>query len=296
MRVVNIMVGRVFMLLCNFVFISSVMMGQSDDSREGMEDIAKYISMEVISDHASMDSDFIKLDIRNKSPYRIYYGASYHFQKFTGKGWKDVEFSGADIGWEPGLHWLDSQQAVIKKCYLYREYYDYIPGIYRILKQFEYDIPPQKYKVKKYATFILKDDGTVGVFPSEKVSMVKPASSDSIFHVSDSAVEEVYQVVEDMPEYPGGCEELLKLIDDNLQYPDVARKCKIQGRVVVSVVIDEHGSLIKPQIMRSIFPSLDEEALRVVGIISKKLWKPGKQNGTAVKVKYPISVIFKLDD
>ena len=59
MRVVNIMVGRVFMLLCNFVFISSVMMGQSDDSREGMEDIVKYISMEVISDHASMDSDFI---------------------------------------------------------------------------------------------------------------------------------------------------------------------------------------------------------------------------------------------
>ena len=53
MRVVNIMVGRVFMLLCNFVFISSVMMGQSDDSREGMEDIVKYISMEVISDHAS---------------------------------------------------------------------------------------------------------------------------------------------------------------------------------------------------------------------------------------------------
>ena len=107
--------------------------------------------------------------------------------------------------------------------------------------------------------------------------MVKPASSDSIFHVSDSAVEEVYQVVEDMPEYPGGREALLKLIDDNLQYPDVARKCKIQGRVVVSVVIDEHGSLIKPQIMRSIFPSLDEEALRVVGIISKKLWKPGNK-------------------
>lgn len=86
MRVVNIMVGRVFMLLCNFVFISSVMMGQSDDSREGMEDIVKYISMEVISDHASMDSDFIKLDIRNKSPYRIYYGASYHFRNLQARG------------------------------------------------------------------------------------------------------------------------------------------------------------------------------------------------------------------
>lgn len=296
MQVVHSMAGKVFVILCNFIFISPVIMAQSDDSREGMKDIAKYISMEVISDHVSMDSNFIKLDIRNKSPYRIYYGTFYHFQQFTGKGSKDVEFSRANIGWEPGLHWLDSQQAVIKKCYLYREYYDYILGIYRILKQFEYDTPPQKYKVKKYATFILKDDGTVGVFPSEKVSMVKPAFSDSIFHVPDSAVEEVYQVVEDMPEYPGGCEALLKLIDDNLQYPDVARKCKIQGRVVVSVVIDEHGSLIKPQIMRSIFPSLDEEALRVVGIISKKCWKPGKQNGTAVKVKYPIFVILKLDD
>ena len=85
--------------------------------------------------------------------------------------------------------------------------------------------------------------------------------------------EPVYKVVEVMPEFPGGMKALMDFIQKNVRYPEEARKNGIQGRVIVSVVIDGNGRVVDPVIMRSRYPALDEEALRIVGLMPQ--WKPG---------------------
>ncbi|MFK2174792.1 energy transducer TonB [Bacteroides fragilis] len=85
---------------------------------------------------------------------------------------------------------------------------------------------------------------------------------------------------------------MLDFIYDNLKYPSDALEKGIQGRVIVGVVIDENGSVAQPKILKSISPSLDKEALRIVSIMPK--WKAGKLNGVPVKVKMSFPVIFKL--
>lgn len=104
----------------------------------------------------------------------------------------------------------------------------------------------------------------------------------------------VYHVADNMPEFPGGMKALLNFIDNNIQYPAEARKKKIQGRVLVQFVVDEDGYIIEPKIVKSVEPSLDKEALRVVGLMPK--WKPGTQAGKALKVKHTFPVTFKLAD
>ena len=82
-------------------------------------------------------------------------------------------------------------------------------------------------------------------------------------------------------------------IQKNVRYPEEAHKNGIQGRVIVSVVIDENGRVVDPVIMRSRYPALDEEALRIVGLMPQ--WKPGMQQGKAVKVEFTFPVTFKLE-
>lgn len=96
----------------------------------------------------------------------------------------------------------------------------------------------------------------------------------------------VYEVVEEMPEYPGGMPALLDFIRNNLQHGKASSK----ARVIVQFIIDEGGNVVEPVIVRTINPEVDKEALRVVGLMSK--WKPGKQYGKAKKVKYTIPVTF----
>ncbi len=103
----------------------------------------------------------------------------------------------------------------------------------------------------------------------------------------------VYKVMEVMPEFPGGMKALMDFIQKNIRYPEEARKNGIQGRVAVSVVIDENGRVTDPVIMRSRYPALDEEALRIVGLMPQ--WKPGMQQGKAVKVEFTFPVTFKLE-
>ena len=86
-----------------------------------------------------------------------------------------------------------------------------------------------------------------------------------------------YEVVEQMPEYPGGVEALMKFISENIRYPKEAQESRVQGRVVVQFTVSKDGYVINPQIVRSVSPELDKEAIRVVSLIPK--WKPGKQNG-----------------
>ena len=101
-------------------------------------------------------------------------------------------------------------------------------------------------------------------------------------------------VVEQQPSYPGGFQALLDFLRENTKYPEQAQKDSIEGRVVLSFVVETDGSITEPKVVRSVHPLLDEEALRVAKLMPK--WEPGYQNGTPVRVKYNIPVTFKLGE
>ena len=102
----------------------------------------------------------------------------------------------------------------------------------------------------------------------------------------------VYDVVEVMPQFPGGQGELMKYLCNNVKYPAEAQKNKIEGRVIVGFVVDKKGRVVNPMVERSVHPLLDAEALRVIKRMPK--WKPGRVNGEPVNVKYRLPITFKL--
>lgn len=103
----------------------------------------------------------------------------------------------------------------------------------------------------------------------------------------------VFQVVEEMPEFPGGMGECLKFLGKNIKYPVEAQKAGVQGKVIVQFVVEKDGNIANPKVVRSIDPDLDGEAIRVISIMPK--WKPGMQKGQPVRVKYTVPVTFRLD-
>ena len=102
----------------------------------------------------------------------------------------------------------------------------------------------------------------------------------------------VFDVVEEMPSFPGGQAALMSFLSSNIKYPVVAQENGVQGRVIVGFVVERDGSITDVKVMRSVDPSLDREAQRVVKAMPR--WKPGKQNGSAVRVKYTVPVVFRL--
>lgn len=102
----------------------------------------------------------------------------------------------------------------------------------------------------------------------------------------------VFDVVEEMPSFPGGTGALMSFLSSNIKYPVVAQENGVQGRVIVGFVVERDGSITDVKVMRSVDPSLDREAQRVVRAMPR--WKPGKQNGSAVRVKYTVPVVFRL--
>ena len=102
----------------------------------------------------------------------------------------------------------------------------------------------------------------------------------------------VFDVVEQMPQFPGGPQALFEYLSKNIKYPVVAEENGIQGRVIVTFVVERDGSITDVRVAKSVDPSLDKEAQRVVR--SMPHWIPGKQNGSAVRVKYTVPVTFKL--
>ena len=103
---------------------------------------------------------------------------------------------------------------------------------------------------------------------------------------------EIFKVVEEMPEFPGGSAKLMEYIQKNIKYPMMARESDIQGRVFVNFVVEPDGSISNVAVLRGIGGGCDEEAVRVVNSMPK--WKPGKQRGSAVRVSYTVPIIFKL--
>ena len=104
----------------------------------------------------------------------------------------------------------------------------------------------------------------------------------------------VFDMVEEMPSFPGGQAALMQFLLSNTHYPAVAQENGVQGRVTVSFVVEKDGSITDVQVARSADPSLDKEAVRVVKSMPR--WTPGRQNGSTVRVKFNVPVTFRLNN
>lgn len=110
----------------------------------------------------------------------------------------------------------------------------------------------------------------------------------------EEVTEEIFVVVEEQPEFPGGNAAMMKFLSDNIRYPVIAQENGIQGRVICNFVVERDGSITDVQVVRGQDPSLDREAIRVIQQMPK--WKPGKQRGSAVRVRFTLPVVFRLQN
>lgn len=104
--------------------------------------------------------------------------------------------------------------------------------------------------------------------------------------------QKVYEVVEQMPEFPGGMEGMMNYFATNIQYPEDAKNKGLGGRVLVRFIVETDGSLSEIEIVQKAYPSLDAEAVRAVKAMPR--WTPGKEKGKPVRVKFTLPVAFKL--
>ena len=104
--------------------------------------------------------------------------------------------------------------------------------------------------------------------------------------------QQVFDVVEQMPEYPGGPSALIEYLSQNVKYPEDAKQQKIEGRVLATFVVETDGSVSNVEVVKPAFPSLDAEAVRVLSAMPK--WTPGMQSGKVVRVKYTVPINFSL--
>ena len=118
----------------------------------------------------------------------------------------------------------------------------------------------------------------------------EPVGTEGVAAANDDA--QVFEVVEQMPEFPGGSAELMDYLMNNLKYPKDAEESKTEGRVIVTFVVDKEGRIVEPKVVKGVSPSLDAEALRVVQ--SMPQWTPGRQHGEAVRVLYTVPINFQL--
>lgn len=104
--------------------------------------------------------------------------------------------------------------------------------------------------------------------------------------------EEVFTYVEQMPEFPGGQEAMVKFLSENIHYPMEARNDSIVGKVLVQFTVSSEGYVTDAHILKSVRTDIDNEALRVVRMMPK--WQPGKQNGKPVYVRYNLPIKFSI--
>ncbi|MBQ6761078.1 MAG: energy transducer TonB [Prevotella sp.] len=104
----------------------------------------------------------------------------------------------------------------------------------------------------------------------------------------------VYDVVEQMPSFPGGMKAMMDYLAKNIRYPADAKNNQIEGRVILQFIVDKKGRLSDIKVVKSVEPYLNAEAVRVVKSMPR--WNPGMQNGKAVKVRYTLPVTFRLEN
>ena len=123
--------------------------------------------------------------------------------------------------------------------------------------------------------------------PKQEIKEASPTKNSKI-----SKSDKVYDVVEQMPSFPGGNGALLEYLATHVKYPETAEQTCAQGRVIVSFIVECDGSITNVHVTRSIAQELDREAENVVSSMPR--WTPGKHNGIAVRVRYNVPVAFKL--
>ncbi|WP_243348144.1 energy transducer TonB [Parabacteroides sp. FAFU027] len=147
---------------------------------------------------------------------------------------------------------------------------------------------------------VISSKAAVGVVTykgSEDINAPIPKSTEEAEASSSQITEEAQEafiVVEQMPEFPGGTEELQKYLNNNIRYPVSALENGVQGRVICEFVVNSDGRVTNAKVIRGVDASLDAEALRVINNMPP--WKPGKQRGKPVKVRYTLPVNFKLQN
>jgi protein TonB len=170
------------------------------------------------------------------------------------------------------------------------------------------DLPPPPPKTIKFTPPVITPDEEVKEEdippPVEELQQAEVSTVTEVdpnasydFSAETQVVEEkkpeIFMYVEQMPEFPGGQTELIKFLQKNLRYPAAARENGLEGKVVLQFVVNEAGNISDIQVVRDIGGGTAEEAVRVVK--SMPPWKPGKQNGNAVKVYFKLPVTFKLN-
>ena len=218
-------------------------------------------------------------------------GEHYYLTFEDEKGtWRELPINAAF--WDIAYVLRDGEERVMKAS-LYPDVHPNKPGRYRYF----YEITIRRKPVLMMAEFRLSDnekewkEAKRTPLPEGLLTMKQDNTHQT---VGEQVEELVYDMVEVMPEFPGGVRAMLDFIKKNIQYPEIARKNGIQGRVIVGVVVDKNGSVTNLTILKSIDPYLDKEAIRVIRLMPK--WKPGTQMDKPVKVKYAIPVSFKLAD
>lgn len=137
------------------------------------------------------------------------------------------------------------------------------------------------------------DDDTMASQDDNFDDWIDPGEYDVIQVEPEPEVEEIFVVVEDQPEFPGGTAALLDYLRKNIKYPAICRENNIQGRVLVTFIVNKDGTIVEPEVAKSVHPQLDREALRVIS--SMPNWKPGSQRGKPVRVKFTVPVNFRLN-
>ena len=149
--------------------------------------------------------------------------------------------------------------------------------------------PPEAPKVAELLEIV---DDTTTIINEDNAAPVE------VKYVPVQVVEEepeeqtIFEVVENMPDFPGGQAALMQYLAKNIKYPTIAQENGTQGRVIVQFVVNRDGSIVDAKVVRSVDPYLDKEALRVINTMPK--WKPGMQRGKPVRVKFTVPVMFRL--
>lgn len=138
-----------------------------------------------------------------------------------------------------------------------------------------------------------KQDATEDINQQDKAETVNPKDVVYIEMEPEETLDDVFMVVEEMPEFPGGTMALLEYLRSNVKYPKECRDNNIQGRVLVSFIVGKEGKITNPEIVLGVDPALDAEAMKVVAAMPE--WKPGTQNGEKVRVQYTIPINFRLN-
>lgn len=156
--------------------------------------------------------------------------------------------------------------------------------------------PPQPQQVIELINIVEDDvdlDDDVDLFDMEFNEDVAVQIIDFVDDEEEFEEEEIFVIVEDMPSFQGGdINKFREYINKNLRYPEIAAENGIQGRVILSFVVEPHGGVSNVRILRGVDPALDKEAIRVVE--SSPKWQPGMQRGKPVRVSFNIPIIFVL--